>query len=224
MRIRIRAGLAVTTGLALVTVGGLAQAAQASQTAATPARAALPHAATLLYNQDNHPSGYALISQNLGKTNTESAQAADDFTVPNGHTWTIAQVNVGGKQVDGSPATETVFLYKNTVNAKKQDVPGTLVKKETLKGKNNGSGSLVIAGITGVKLAAGHYWVSVQANQTSGEWAWDSRTVQSGSPAAWQNPGNGFATGCTTWTPYESCTGASGRPDLMFALYGSSAG
>jgi hypothetical protein len=107
--------------------------------------------------------------------------------------------------------------------ATKQAVPGAVVKSVTLKGKDS-SGKFTITGIKGVALAAGHYWVSVQANMSSsaGEWYWASRTKQSGSPAVWQNPGNGWGTGCTTWTPYETCTGASGRPDWMFALGGTS--
>ena len=51
-------------------------------------------------------------------------------------------------------------------------------------------------------VTEGHYWVSVQARQdiiTSGFWLWHNRTVQSNSGAAWQNPGNGFGTGCIIW-------------------------
>src|SRR5207344_2297978 len=44
---------------------------------------------------------------------------------------------------------------------------------------------------TAMVLQAGTFWVSVQANMdfsSGGEWGWLDRTVQSNSPAAWQNP------------------------------------
>jgi hypothetical protein len=170
----------------------------------------------------NDASGYGLVSQNLGKGNSDDTQSADDFTVPKGKTWAITEVKVDGfYSSGGGPATsENVFFYKTTVK-NKEALPGTVVKKVTLKG-TGAKGTFMIFGIKGVSLAAGHYWVSVQANMSSGEWYWASRTQQSGSPAMWKNPGNGFGSGCTNWTRYQSCTGASGRPDFMFSLYGTS--
>jgi hypothetical protein len=175
----------------------------------------------VLYNQNNDPAddGLSVLSQNFGKGNSDNSQAADDFTVPKGHTWTITKVTVAGSYYSSgvSAPSENVFFYKNKVNAKKQDVPGVQVKKVTLKGKDT-SGSFVISGIKGVALAAGHYWVSVQANLAAAsgqQWEWEGRAVQSGSPAVWRNLGNGFGTGCTAWTsPVAPCGG----------LYGSTTG
>ena len=64
-----------------------------------------------------------------------------------------------------------------------------------------------------VSLAAGHYWVSVQAGMdfnTGGQWFWDNRTRESNQEAAWQNPGGGFG-GCTTWTTARSTVSARAR-------------
>jgi hypothetical protein len=226
-------GVAVAAGLALVLPAALAQAAETHQPgmfhAGVPAAAlaapaaAVPQTAKLLYSQNNHGApGWSVGSVNWGKGNTDDNQAADDFTVPKGHTWAITKVKVTGAPTSGTPTSENVFFYKNKVNTKKQDVPGALVKKQKLKGKDS-SGSLVITGIKGVALAAGHYWLSVQANIPSGEvWYWNARTVLNGSPAVWRNPGNGVGAGCTAWTPWYVCAGASPTsPDLMFALYGS---
>ena len=76
---------------------------------------------------------------------------------------------------------------------------------------------------TGLKLAKGLYWVSVQANMdigTNGQWGWATRSVQTNNPATWQNPGDGFGSGCTTWANMDTCLGAPG-PDLMFQLKGN---
>jgi hypothetical protein len=234
-------GLAVA-GLSLAVAGGLAQAAQASQgarpvaamTTVTAATAvALPHAAKLLHNQYNNTTGYGNGSQDFGKGNADNSQGADDFTVPKGQTWTITEVKVAGfySSSGASATSENVFFYKTKIK-KKEDIPGALVKKVTLKGKAASGppaaypGSFAISGIKGVSLAAGHYWVSVQANLASsaGDWYWESRTKQSDSPAVWRNPGGGDGIGCTTWTSKQTCFGSTGRPDFMFALYGGSKG
>jgi hypothetical protein len=39
--------------------------------------------------------------------------------------------------------------------------------------------------------------------------------LQNGNLSAWQNPGDGFGTRCTTLATTESCTGAG--PDFMFS-------
>jgi hypothetical protein len=179
------------------------QTAGASTTTARAAHAAhavRPQAVKVLYNQSNDASGYELVSQKFQKADkTDDAQGADDFTVPKGKRWTVTEVDVTGfYSSGGGPATsENVTFNKTTVNKKKQQhVPGAVVKSVTLKGKDS-SGKFAISGIKSVTLKAGHYWVSVQANTNSsvGEWYWASRTKQHGSPAVWENPGNGYGTG-----------------------------
>ena len=53
-----------------------------------------------------------------------------------------------------------------------------------------------------------------------GEWGWETRTVQSGLAAAWENPGRGFTVACLTYANMQTCQGLTGEPDLMFALRG----
>ena len=180
--------LAALAALAVTGSGFLAQAAQASRLPST----ARPQSTIVLHNQNNDASGFGNVSQKFDTAHaSDNSQGADDFTVPSGKTWTITEVDVTGFYstssggAGGGPATsENVIFYKNTVNSKHQNVPGAKVKSVTLKGTDT-SGKFVISGITGVKLAAGHYWVSVQANMSfsTGLWLWESRTVQSGSPA-----------------------------------------
>ena len=71
---------------------------------------------------------------------------------------------------------------------------------------------------------AGTYWIAVQqlgATFMSPSWSWSlSAAPQSGSPAMFQNPGNGFAVGCTEWTPVTDCFGVADR-SMAFALSGA---
>jgi hypothetical protein len=74
-------------------------------------------------------------------------------------------------------------------------------------------------------LPPGHYWLAVQANMNfvcCGQWGWTDRTVLSSSPAMWQNPGNGFGTGCTTWGTKAGCGVQLSGPDQVFRLRGTS--
>ena len=76
-----------------------------------------------------------------------------------------------------------------------------------------------------VALAAGTYWVSVQARQDitlHGQWFWHERAVQSNQGSVWQNPGNGFGTGCMTWVRQTACAALIDlNPDQVFRLNGT---
>jgi len=183
-----------------------------------------------LYDQDNDDSGYSIDSNNFtGDFSQYNAAAADDFAVPAGHKWRIKEVDVTGVYFSGSgPATsENVLIYKNL-----RGLPGTLVAEcSNIQGiDNKGSFAIKIPKsckmvLQGGRLAKGKtYWVSVVANidfACCGAWAWETRTGQNGNPAAWENPNDGFGTGCTTWNALMSCFGDFGEgPDFMFALKG----
>ena len=76
-------------------------------------------------------------------------------------------------------------------------------------------------------LTEGTYWIEIQANMdfaTQGEWGWTDRTVQSNSPAAWQNPGGGFGV-CPTWAPKLAvCIPTAGGPDQVYRINGTGGG
>ena len=95
----------------------------------------------------------------------------------------------------------------------------------TIAGTDNGTGSFNIM-LPKTKLKGGtsgtQYWVSVQANmdfEVGGEWGWENQTTVVGTAAVWENPGNGFATGCTTYTTETTCI-PDGQGDHMFAIKG----
>jgi hypothetical protein len=181
----------------------------------------------VLYDQNSDSQGYSDISQNFESSfDAYDSQGSDDFTVPSGAKWKITEVDVTGLYFNGpGPAvSENVFFYKAD---KKSGVPGKIVAEfDNVVGDDDGIGDFVInLGKKGAKLKAGNYFVSVQANMdfsVGGEWGWATRNTQVGTAAQWQDPGDGFATGCTSWSDEQVCLGSVGGPDHMFTLRGKS--
>jgi hypothetical protein len=186
------------------------------------------NAAGTLYSQNGTDSGIGIVSQNFESSfDIYDARAADDFTVPKGKTWSVAEVDVTGVYFNGAgPARdENVTFYKTT-----NGLPGAVVADHTgLAGADNGTGSFNIKGAKaklkgGTKKKGTTYWVSVQANMdfsTGGEWGWENQTTVVGNPAAWENPGGGFGVGCTTYTTETTCI-PDGQGDHMFTIKGKS--
>jgi hypothetical protein len=151
------------------------------------------------------------------------SQAADDFIVPTGQTWQVTEVDVLGEYDSAGPAASFhVFFYENGAG----DLPGLLVASR-FGNPYTGSNDFVITLTEPVTLPGGHYWVSVQARQDitqAGFWLWHNRTIQANSGAAWQNPGNGFGTGCVVWIRRVTCAVLQQTaPDQVFRLIGTSA-
>lgn len=183
--------------------------------------------AKTLYDQTDGDTGVGVVSDafDSGTFASYDDQGADDFSVPKGQTWTVTEVDVPGVYFNGPGPSdgENVTFYSDS-----SGTPGTAVKKGTFTGVMGGdsAGTFTIKlGKKGVKLKGGKtYWVSVQTNMNfgggAGEWGWESSGTQHGNAGMWQNPGNGFATGCTTWAPVLTCLGYG--PDFLFALKGKS--
>lgn len=183
-----------------------------------------PTPETILYDQYDNFSTEK--TPNIPSQDAETAldffdsQAADDFIVPAGQTWQITEVDVLGEYDSAGPAASFhVFFYENGAG----DLPGMLVASR-LENPYTGSNDFVITLTEPVTLPEGHYWVSVQARQDitqAGFWLWHNRTVQSNSGAAWQNPGNGFGTGCVVWIRRVACAVlGQTAPDQVFRLIG----
>ena len=187
-----------------------------------------PTPGSILYDQyDNFATKEPV---NIPSQDAETAldffdsQAADDFIVPAGQTWQVTEVDVLGEyDITGPAASFHVFFYENGAG----DLPGILVASR-LENPYTGSSDFVITLTEPVTLPEGHYWVSVQARQDitqAGFWLWHNRTIQSNAGAAWQNPGNGFGTGCVIWIRKVTCAllGET-APDQVVRLIGTSGG
>ncbi|MCI0577316.1 MAG: immune inhibitor A [Chloroflexi bacterium] len=193
-----------------------------------PARAPDASPSVILYDQTDFPGANSITSQEFEiALATFDNQAADDFVIPAlDGSWTIDTVFVPGAYFNGVGPTPFVNVYFYADSA---GLPGTqLYFYDGLTTFTDAAGDLTIdLSASPAVLSAGTYWVSVQADMDftpNGQWGWTERTVQSNSPSAWQNPGGGFGTPCTTWGPRASLCLVGTQPDLVFQLQGTIGG
>jgi hypothetical protein len=225
-----RSAILAAASVIASTAGGSAMSAQPPAAAFIGAKVnpVVRHSkgATVLYNQNSNGNGLYINSQNYtsGTYTAYNDQGADDFIVPKGKKWTVTEIDVTGC-CSNSPKSENVFFYKDN-----NGVPGKPVKGGSLtglQGTGNPSFSITL-GKKGVKLKAGHYWVSVVANcsDTGGcaDWGWALTTTIHNDSAVWEQPGNGADTGCTTWGVVTDCFNGAYYGDFMFELQGKSKG
>ena len=180
-----------------------------------------------LYDQNDEDAGVAVIStvfDDAGPTYPlYDAYAADDFRVPPGHRWKIREVDVTGTYALGSdpPLQIDVQFYGSS-----KGLPSGFPLMDCWVSsfvENQGSFAIKLprscnAGLKGGKT----YWLSVVPLMFQDEWTWETRNSRNRNPAAWENPGDGFGTGCTVWNVMTSCISTDGvGPDFMFTLKGN---
>lgn len=177
--------------------------------------------ARTLYNQNNNDAGTPVSTQNFtsGINSGYDDQAADDFVVPQGRRWRIGEVDVTGSYFNGgSGPAKSVNIYFYQDN---NGLPGQIVRSFKNLGCDDDSGSFACRLPKKVRLAAGHYWLSVVANCSfeggCGQWGWELRSVISNDPAVWECPGADCAA-CPTWDTLYDCLGSDYNGDLMFDL------
>ena len=225
---RVRSASIVATGALLI--GAVFMSAPAAGAGRLPrmihhgmATPAHVSPAGVLFNQNDRDDGVSISSQNFGaEFDSYDDQAADDFKVPAGVTWTVKKVTVTGVYYSGEgPAdSENVFVYRS-----EGGLPSTLKSEvDDVVGADSGgsfvipTGAMRLTGGTAGKV----FWLSVQINMepvNGGQWGWETRKVKNGNPAAWQNPSGGWGGMCRTWTVMRDCFDVG--PDLMFALSGT---
>jgi hypothetical protein len=214
-----------SSGAASSPGGPLTATPSATETGTARSGSTRPTApAVVLYDQYNNQAIVTptdITSQDFETANDIfDSYTADDFVVPAGQTWNIQGVDVDGEYEGGPAASFNVRFYMNAAT----NLPGALVTERLAQSFTGVDGDATITLATAVPLAAGTYWVSVQARQDftpSGQWFWHNRTVLSNQGAAWQNPGNGFESGCLTWNRKPSCLPTQAYPDQVYRLNGT---
>lgn len=175
----------------------------------------------VLYDQTSNPATNGAPDQDFEASfDAYDSEGADDFVVPAGG-WVIQSIDTVGTTGTAGGSTVDVTFYTNSGS-----LPGTSIAACTYAALTpvDTDGSFNITLPTACTLTAGTYWVALQTNQNyaaNGQHFWSNRTVASGANAAWRNPGDGFATGCTTWTAMTTCgVGGGTNPDFLFRLNG----
>ena len=194
--------------------------------AGTLAGLALPASASaeVLLNQIDETSPQSINSQNFNPANDEfDAMAADDFVVPAGETWHLDSALVRGTNTGTTAAVSAdVKIFGDAGGA-----PGAEVFSGTATATEYPRMQLAFAGPT---LTAGTYWFGASAILDPGasspfsQWFWAENSEPFGSPAMYRNPGDGFNTGCVTFTLKSSCPFGSevhASPSMSFSLSGT---
>jgi hypothetical protein len=218
--------IAVTSALALAAWSGIAAGANstATKTAKRPSLAAHGHASVararpaalrLLYSQYGTPSGSIPAQDFEIYYSTFDAELADDFTVTGGQTWKVQQLDVAGFETGGPVTQATVVFYTDGGGS-----PDAFIAIRSSHNVTDASGALSIK-FPAVTLPSGTYWVGVAADMDftfHGQWYGALQSAIAGNPAEWENPGDGFGTGCTSYAPL-TCLGFS-NGDVVFDLMG----
>jgi hypothetical protein len=118
----------------------------------------------VLYEQMSGVGANALSSQNFEASNDAyDNQAADDFVVPSGETWSITSMEIIGAYWNGTGpvASANVWFYVNN-----SGLPGSVVSEvlNVVPSDGAATGSLTITFTTPIELTSGTYWVSLQGN------------------------------------------------------------
>jgi len=194
--------------------------------AGTVAALALPASASaeVLLNQIDETSPQSINSQDFNAANDSfDAMAADDFVIPAGETWSIDAALVRGTNTGTTPATSA----RVTIFADAAGAPGAEVFTAVASAIDYPRMQL---SFTPATLTAGTYWFGVSAILDPGpsapfsQWFWAENSEPFGSPAMYRNPGNGFNTGCTSFTVKSSCPFGSEvhlAPSQSFSLSGT---
>jgi len=179
----------------------------------------------LLYDQCSTDLGVnSISSQNFEVAfDAFDDEAADDFVVPSGETWTINQINLVGVYFNGvgPAASVNISIWSNSGT-----LPGAVVySAPSVVPTSDVAGTFVIDLGTPAVLTAGTYWLDAQVNMDfglGGQWGWTENTVLHNSLSAWRNPGGGFGTACAAWGARSTTCLVGTDPDFAYCLYGSS--
>src|SRR5947208_2333025 len=173
----------------------------------------------ILYDQYDNDLNNGIVSADRTDDPPLSAEAADNFVVPGGQTWTITEVDIRSPAGFPTPTSFAVNFYLDNGSG----FPGTQVYTSSGLAVT-GNPDYIITPTVPAVLISGTYWASAVGTISGSNWFWEGRSVTSNTfSTAWRNPGNGYGTGCTDWGRLTTCIGLN-WPDHMFRIVGTSGG
>jgi hypothetical protein len=215
---------ALVLGAVLVLVAGsMASAATVFQSKhAADGTLNVPSNGETLYSQLDDPTGSAFTDQAFEASYAAyDGTGADDFQVTAASGWDISVINTPGAFV---PALGQVpFFINNAFYADGGGAPGAVLAGCDNPGNTDfttdGTGDLSIN--VSCNAPMGTAWVSQNVRidfNPFGQHFWATRNTAVGNAGVWQNPGDGFGSGCVTWSNAATC-GQTGA-DMLFELLG----
>ncbi|WP_430908768.1 T9SS type A sorting domain-containing protein [Maribacter sp. 2-571] len=148
------------------------------------------------------------------------AQSADDFTVPEGNTWTIKSIIANGG-ANGSPGITdaTVIVYQNNNGVPGEEVYNSGSITPTSDPNNY---NLMLDLPEEVALESGSYWLSVYTNlpfNGGDQWFWNTQSTVAGAEGTFKDAADLFGTGAIDWTPQSVVFGKESE-DQVFQIFG----
>jgi hypothetical protein len=176
-----------------------------------------PH--VVLYDQYDNDLNNGIVSANRTDSPPLSAEAADNFVVPGGQTWTVTEVDIRSPLGFTAPTSFAVNFYLDNGSG----FPGTQVYTSSGLAVTGNPDYIITLTVPAV-LTSGTYWVSAVGTITGTNWYWEGRSITNNTySTAWRNPGGGYGTPCTDWGRLTTCIGIN-WPDQMFRIVGTIGG
>ncbi len=183
---------------------------------------------TVLFDQTGAPpQGNGAPDQNFEAAyDIYDAVIADDFEVTDALGWNITQVSIiGTVGTQGATTSSNVSFHADLGGSPDPtpipgcDFPGATILSDV-------TGSFVIDLGAGCVVPQGTAWIAHQANldfAVGGQHFFSNTATVTGSEGHFVNPGDGFGSGCTTFSPSGTVCGVGGgaAQDYLFSVSGS---
>jgi hypothetical protein len=171
------------------------------------------------HSQIGNPSGGGAAAQDFEAAyDAYDCSVGDDFRVTWPDGWQIELIHTPGSYSLAGPALDIAYgIYSDAGG-----FPGTSLCSGTAAIVSDASGDIVSElPSTCFLYVPGTYWVSVAARLdygSSGQWWVSAETVTHGTIARWINPGDGWLTGCTSWSSCPLTVVDATYRDMSFEL------
>ena len=140
----------------------------------------------ILYNQYDNDLNNGIVSANRTDNSSLSAEAADNFVVPGGQTWTVTEVDIRSPVGFTAPTSFAVTFYIDNGSG----FPGTQVYTSSGLAVT-GNPDYIITLTVPAGLISGSYWVSAVGTISGTNWFWEGRSVTSNTfSTAWRPVGS----------------------------------
>ncbi len=168
--------------------------------------------AEVLFNNVDETSPQSINSQDFNPANNAfDAMTADDFVVPAGEKWHHHRGARPRQQRRVVPATSAnVSIFADAGGTPGAEVFPTRRDRHRLPADE--------PVVRRARAERGHLLVRCLGDPRPGseppfnQWYWAENSAPFGSPAVYRNPGNGFSTGCTSFTVKSTCVFSVGDP------------